>query len=98
MFSRATFELLKSTETIFAFFFLKLPRITSTSSPFLTGRLLLPCFFLNSFDKLALKNLCLIWNGALYLYFLCFLGCLLAFHDTEKSLFIFFFEQKPHRI
>lgn len=40
------------------------PLKTTTSSSFLTGRDLKPCFFLKSFDKVADKIVYLIWEGA----------------------------------
>src|SRR3972149_4386403 len=86
--SRAILVFFKSTEDTLAFFFLKAPRIISTSSPFLRGRFLLLYLILNSFDKLALKNLCFICRGAFAINFLCFLGCELAIHDVENLLFM----------
>nr|AAU84317.1 hypothetical protein GZ9D1_30 [uncultured archaeon GZfos9D1] len=66
----------KSTVLTFPSLPLSSPRTTVTVSPFLTGTFLfayLPC---RSSERGALMNLCLTCRGALYLAFLCFLGCL----------------------
>nr|AAU83372.1 hypothetical protein GZ27G5_2 [uncultured archaeon GZfos27G5] len=66
----------KSTVLTFPSLPLSSPRTTVTVSPLLTGAFLfayLPC---RSSERGALMNLCLTCKGALYLAFLCFLGCL----------------------
>src|SRR3989344_4137287 len=72
----------------FAFFFLNSPTITFASSPFLIGTFLFPCSFLKLLLKLALINF-LTLIGAFTRYFLCFLNCLLPFHEAENFCFIF---------
>src|SRR3989344_1973452 len=86
--SRTTRVLLTSTLVIFAFFPAKEPRMISTSSPVLTRKLRVLYFSRKPFDKCAFKNLLLTCKGALCLYFLCLLGCLLAIHFVENSCFM----------
>ena len=64
------------------------PRKIFTLSPFTTGKLLFPYFFRNSLLKLDAIIFLLTFIGALNLCFLCFLGCLLPFHDFENICFM----------
>src|SRR3989338_2573808 len=80
--------LFRSTLSTFPVFLLNSPLIILTESPFLASIFLLPCLFLNSFERFDERNLCLMCKGALALYFLCFLGCLLPFHCVENAFFI----------
>src|SRR3989344_520215 len=89
MFSMNTFDFLVNTLIIFPVFPLKCPLIIFTLSFFLIMTFLVLYLFLNSFDKWTERNFLFIFNGALALYFLCFLGFLLDFQNLE-NFFIFY--------
>src|SRR3989344_3841245 len=78
----------RSTSSTFPCLFLNWPLMTFTLSPFLMFMLLLLYFFLSSFERWALTSFCLMCNGALCLYFLCFLGCTLLFHEIANFVFM----------
>src|SRR3989344_7616187 len=69
---------------IFPCFFLNFPLIILTVSPFLAGTFLLPCFFLNSFDKFTLTSFFLKCIGRFAEYFLCFFGLMLPLQCFEN--------------
>src|SRR3989338_2078350 len=79
-----TFVFFKLIVSIFPSCFLNWPCMIFTLSPFLSPMLLLPYFFLRSFERCDWTNFFLMCSGALNLYFLCFLGFLLLFHALEK--------------
>src|SRR3970040_3198533 len=81
-------SLLVSILSILPSCFLNWPLIIFTLSPFFNPKLLFLCFNLRSFVRCALMHLRVMCNGALYLYSLCLLGCLLLFHEAENFAFI----------
>src|SRR3989338_9653992 len=74
----------RSTLLTFPVFPLNCPLMILTLSPFFSVMFLAPYFFASSFESLDETSLFLMWRGALYWYFLCFFGFLLAFQYFEN--------------